>query len=801
MRKSKISKSVLSFFMVLFMVFAGLPVNAGATETKSADTISFSDIAQEDIKGYVKISFIDYGVRMEEGIEEAYRTPLGDIVKQTNVPFAEGETIPQVTLRLLEALDMDCEYGGSIEDGFYIKSIKNFTKNDVIYDSFGEYDAGSQSGWMMTYNNWFTSQAASAYTVEDGDVIKWQYSCQWGADIGNDYSKASAEITGIDFGEDTGIISPAFDAETVDYIYTVDETTENIGLEILLENYSSVVTCTVDGDTVKYKPMGEIPIKDGSVIKVQSTYTGWGTDPVTDEITITIHLSNSGEIADIYKVAGDYLENVSKTTAPTVSSTGGEWLVLSLARSGRTVPEGYYTNVEDYVKANINEAGQLHRSKSTDNSRVILALTAAGYNVTDVAGYNLLKGLSDMEYLKKQGINGPVWALIALDSHGYETSQTALREAILEYIFNARLEDGGFAISGTVADPDMTAIVITALAPYYTTNAKVKTVVDDALTVLSAMQKEDGGYTPAGSAETTCESAAQVVTALTALGINPDTDARFIKNGNSVLKALSTFAVEEGGFKHTLSGSRDGMATEQGYYALVSYVRMTEGKSSLYDMADISIREKNPTQDSPAQEPAPQDPPTQNPPTQNPPKPSEDENSQTITVTEEQQIKSETIFTKDGNKYKVTGTKTVSFTGLKSSSTKKVIIPKTVTYKGTTYKVSAIAEKALKGKTKVVSVTVGANVKTIGAYAFKDCKKLSKVTIGSGVTTIGKEAFRNCKTLSKVSIESKVLKKIGKNAFKNIKTDASVKVPEKKLSAYKKLLKDSGLSKKASIKK
>lgn len=49
----------------------------------------------------------------------------------------------------------------------------------------------------------------------------------------------------------------------------------------------------------------------------------------------------------------------------------------------------------------------LHNTKSTDNSRVILALTAIGKDVTDVASYNLLEPLADMDYVKKQGINGP----------------------------------------------------------------------------------------------------------------------------------------------------------------------------------------------------------------------------------------------------------------------------------------------------------------------------------------------------------------------------------------------------------
>ncbi len=52
---------------------------------------------------------------------------------------------------------------------------------------------------------------------------------------------------------------------------------------------------------------------------------------------------------------------------------------------------------------------------------MILALTAIGKDPTNVGGHNLLKGLDSMSYINKQGINGPVFALIALDSHNYPT--------------------------------------------------------------------------------------------------------------------------------------------------------------------------------------------------------------------------------------------------------------------------------------------------------------------------------------------------------------------------------------------
>ena len=295
----------------------------------------------------------------------------------------------------------------------------------------------------------------------------------------------------------------------------------------------------------------------------------------------------------IYEATGAYIKALG---TPSVGSVGGEWMVIDLTRSGYDCPDGYYENVVNYVNANINDKEQLHRSKSTDNSRVILALTSAGYDVTDVDGHNLLMGLTDMTYVKKQGINGPIWALIAFDCYDYEipvnadATEQVSREKLISFILEKQLADGGWALSGTVADPDMTGMALQSLAPYYNTNPDVKAAVDKAIVCLSDKQYDNGGY---GSIDGVCsESCAQVIVALTALGIDPETDSRFVKNGVSVVDAMCLFAVESGGFAHIPDAGINGMATEQGQYALAAYFRFLENKSSLYDMTDVDVYTK-----------------------------------------------------------------------------------------------------------------------------------------------------------------------------------------------------------------
>ena len=294
------------------------------------------------------------------------------------------------------------------------------------------------------------------------------------------------------------------------------------------------------------------------------------------------------ELQYVYQTTGDYL--ASKGT-PIVGSIGGEWLTIGLARSGRTVPAGYYDNAVAYVKKNINaETNRLDKNKSTDNARLILALTAISKDVTDVGGYDLLAGLDDMRYIKRQGTNGPVWTLIALDSHGYTPAGSVTRDALVETILSLQKDSGAWYINSTnkTDDVDMTAMAIQSLAPYYKTNDAVKTAVDKALTWLGTMQKSDGSFAEMAGAASSSESTAQVLVALCAMGIDPTADVRFAKNSFHVLDGLLTFYTGTA-FKHQASDATvDQMATEQSYYALTAYMRLVGGQTTLYDMTDVA---------------------------------------------------------------------------------------------------------------------------------------------------------------------------------------------------------------------
>ena len=427
--------------------------------------------------------------------------------------------------------------------GNYIKSV---TYGGV---TIGEFTNGKNSGWMYTLNGKYPMLGVSEQYLKKGDVIVFHYT--------DDYTLEAADM------------GPAPEEKK-----TADEV-------IALINAIGVVDLT-KGDVIA-KARAAYDALSAADKKLVTNYQTL----LDAEAAYAKLVAELGKKADsIYKTTGDYL---AKLGTPSVGSIGGEWMALGLARSGRTVPEGYYDAVVKYVKDNIDSNGRLDKNKATENARIILALTAIGKDVTNVDGHDLLAGLNEMSYLSKQGINGAIFTLIALDSHNYTPAGDVTRDKLVQAILEAQISsDGGWSLDGKNADVDMTAMAIQALAAYYKSNSSAKKAVDKGLSWLSSVQQNDGGFTSWGAANS--ESCAQVIVALTALGIDPTKDSRFIKNGVSVLDALCSFAVNGGGFKHLATEtSANGMATEQGFYALVAYYRLLNGQTSLYDMTDVKL--------------------------------------------------------------------------------------------------------------------------------------------------------------------------------------------------------------------
>ena len=271
--------------------------------------------------------------------------------------------------------------------------------------------------------------------------------------------------------------------------------------------------------------------------------------------------------------AAQYL--VKQVPEPMISSIGGEWTVIGLARADAEVPDGYYETYYDNVRAAVkNKKGILDERRYTEYARVSIALAAIGKDPTQVEGYNLMKPLEDYKSVEKQGLNGPVFALIAAGSNGYELKAS---DRYLNYILKKELPGGGFSLKSNEvnASADISAMVLQALA-YYKDDEKVTKVIDRTVGKLAQLQKDDGTFGDSS------ETLSQVIIGLASAGVDPTGDKRFIKGDVTLYKALMTFASEDG-FSHKQGGKAELMPTDQGLCALDAIQLFSKG-SSLYEM-------------------------------------------------------------------------------------------------------------------------------------------------------------------------------------------------------------------------
>lgn len=253
--------------------------------------------------------------------------------------------------------------------------------------------------------------------------------------------------------------------------------------------------------------------------------------------------------------------------------------------------ETYLSALQTYVTEHYETDGYFHRSKATEWHRIALTVMALGGNPesfgTDANG-NSVNLIADGTYnfggedIGAQGNNAYIYALITLDAGNFTVPNSARYSR--EYLINALLknqeEDGGFGIMKGKSDVDITAMAIQALAPY-SGQSEIYTAIDKALSMLSAAQNGDGSFTNWDNVSS--ESCSQVIIALCSLGLDPKTDERFVKNGNSVFDALMSFRLSDDSFSHNLdSKESDAIATEQAILALCSMIKARDGKR-LYD--------------------------------------------------------------------------------------------------------------------------------------------------------------------------------------------------------------------------
>lgn len=468
----------------------------------------------------------------------------GFIVEPLAVQTGEGSTVAQV---LEEVMSGEYTFNGSIEENLYVKSFYDIEDelnipewlSELVGDVteradsewLSEFDYSNAAGWKYSVNNEFPPVSASEAVLNDGDVVRWQFSLYgYGTDL---------EMG--DNADKSDLIRSVANGNYSDY-----------AMEVL-------TSLTASNDEVS-DACNELALEN---------------DYFED---------NSGYAGANLNLTAEYIKTAVKE--PTISSIGGEWAVIGLARSGTDIDKSYF---DGYLKKVIETLkknnGIIHDRKYTEYARVAIALASIGKNPSNIYGYDLISPLTDFDTVMRQGTNGAIFSLIAMDSCNYVSD---VREKYIEEILSRQCADGAFSLSKNgESDVDITAMALCALSKY-TERPTVRNAVDKAVAYLSEIQMSDGGFASYG--EGNCESAVQVIIGLTSLGIGLD-DERFVKNGNSVTDYVLSYAVDNGGFKHTKDGEVNLMATEQALCALAAVNRSDKTLTSLYDMSDMQIAE------------------------------------------------------------------------------------------------------------------------------------------------------------------------------------------------------------------
>lgn len=256
-----------------------------------------------------------------------------------------------------------------------------------------------------------------------------------------------------------------------------------------------------------------------------------------------------------------------------------EWYALSLAHEDNACDfTGYVSALKKYAEG--ATVGVVTSQKYA------LAMLAAGGNDSGYIASVTEKGIG------AQGVMSVIYS-IHLMANGCEYSGQSV-ESAAEQLLSMQLADGGWAVSGSVSDVDVTAMALQALA-----HCSSEAELAAPLSLLSSKQLEDGGFSSYGKKN--AESAAQVIIALDALGIDWRSDSRFIKNGCTVLDGMLKFRLADGGFCHEENGQPSESATMQAFCALTAVC----ADGSFYDYTEpetVTVTETSATETSRPQE-------------------------------------------------------------------------------------------------------------------------------------------------------------------------------------------------------
>lgn len=307
----------------------------------------------------------------------------------------------------------------------------------------------------------------------------------------------------------------------------------------------------------------------GKVIEATATIT-WSKDgkSLSKPITINIYPAANGNAS----VRKTLMDNIAVTYA----NSSSDWAVFDMAAYAACGFGSNTTDKQNYLNLTINELAGTS-PLVTDRAKAEIILAALGVDSTNLKpldgdSYSNAAKLAAMNFGSSH-YTAP-WVLLAEQAGQLALSDAQRNSMIALLTDNRNLGENGLFFTQwageTYEDPDTTGTALAALAKYNTAEyPKVQAFVNKAVSGLSNAQRSNGSF---GNVN----SDAMVIVGLTALGIDPATDTRFVKGGCSLADALLLY-VNDGnnGFTTGYASGTQGekaqaLATEQGFRALIA---------------------------------------------------------------------------------------------------------------------------------------------------------------------------------------------------------------------------------------
>lgn len=323
-------------------------------------------------------------------------------------------------------------------------------------------------------------------------------------------------------------------------------------------------------------------------------YTVTAQNGVTNTYRVTVVLVDMGE--NPYKNSMVSLRNNIIDRYETKASDDWEWMNLGFYKgvTQKKTPGSLPKDLENHVREKLAKLDTTSSVAMTNLDRTIMMLTACGIDASKLDAYTTednpfknAKGepIKDLtaylyNYSGSYTINGPIFALIALDMGNYTIPKNAVwtRDKLLETILTHKYGSDGFGV-------DMVGMLMQSIAPYQNDpvyGSRVKAKLEEGIDLFLGNKKADTvdamqpDFTFGGFGYQSSESAAQAICALSAAGVDCHTDARFSDgNGKSALTAFLDYADGEY-FAHTVAVKKNSMATYQGCYTVQWYLGFLE---------------------------------------------------------------------------------------------------------------------------------------------------------------------------------------------------------------------------------